>query len=42
MEHNKNNSGMGEARAAEMKWEYICAWRTKLVVSCRAVASLLG
>lgn len=30
MEHNKNNSVMGEARAAEMKWEYACALKNKI------------
>lgn len=33
---------MGEARAAEIKREHSCALRTKLMVSCRAVTSLLG
>lgn len=33
---------MGEARAAEIKREHSCALRTKLMVSCRVVTSLLG
>lgn len=33
---------MGEAKAAEIKWEYACALWTKQTVSCRVVASLLG